>query len=220
MLNANGGDDVVEPGDGLAALIGSLSTEVPATTTSSEATGTTSCWAATVTTSIDGRNGDDVALLGAGSDRFHWNPGDDDDVVEGQAWTDELLFNGPTRARASTSRPTVAGCGSSETSRTCSMDLNDVEKVLFNAFGGVRYVHVGDLSGTDADRCGRQIWRPPGRFVSRLHGRPVRSTATNGDDMVTVLGSTSEQQVAGLAASGDCPARRRRTDRPDHGGPG
>ena len=51
-------------------------------------------WAATGTTSSTASDGDDVALLGAGNDTFQWDPGDGNDVVEGQAGTDRLLFNG------------------------------------------------------------------------------------------------------------------------------
>ena len=32
--------------------------------------------------------------MGAGDDTFVWNPGDDNDTVEGQAGIDTLLFNG------------------------------------------------------------------------------------------------------------------------------
>ena len=35
-----------------------------------------------------------MALLGAGDDKFIWNPGDGSDTVEGQAGTDTLQFNG------------------------------------------------------------------------------------------------------------------------------
>ena len=43
---------------------------------------------------IDGQQGNDVALLGAGNDTFQWDPGDGSDTVEGQAGNDTLLFNG------------------------------------------------------------------------------------------------------------------------------
>ena len=32
--------------------------------------------------------------MGAGDDTFVWNPGDDNDIVEGQTGFDTLLFNG------------------------------------------------------------------------------------------------------------------------------
>ena len=41
-----------------------------------------------------GDDGDDVAFMGAGNDVFQWDPGDDNDTIEGQDGTDELLFNG------------------------------------------------------------------------------------------------------------------------------
>ena len=43
---------------------------------------------------VDGEQGNDVALLGAGDDTFQWDPGDGNDTVEGQAGIDTLLFNG------------------------------------------------------------------------------------------------------------------------------
>lgn len=43
---------------------------------------------------VEPDTGDDVAALGEGDDRFIWNPGDGDDVVDGEAGTDTLEFNG------------------------------------------------------------------------------------------------------------------------------
>ena len=43
---------------------------------------------------MDGQQGDDVALLGAGDDVFQWDPGDGSDTVEGEAGPDRMLFNG------------------------------------------------------------------------------------------------------------------------------
>ena len=35
-----------------------------------------------------------MAFLGAGDDSFVWDPGDGSDVVEGQAGSDTMVFNG------------------------------------------------------------------------------------------------------------------------------
>ena len=43
---------------------------------------------------VDGNQGADTVLLGAGDDRFAWDPGDGSDVVEGQAGRDAMTFNG------------------------------------------------------------------------------------------------------------------------------
>src|SRR5919198_559069 len=47
-----------------------------------------------VTPDLRGPNGDDVALLAAGDDTFVWNPGDDNDTLEGQDGSDRMAFNG------------------------------------------------------------------------------------------------------------------------------
>ena len=43
---------------------------------------------------IDGNAGADVAFMGPGDDTFVWDPGDGSDVIEGEAGTDTMLFNG------------------------------------------------------------------------------------------------------------------------------
>ena len=47
---------------------------------------------------IDGQQGTDVARMGAGDDIFRWDPGDGNDVVEGEAGFDTMLFNGNAAA--------------------------------------------------------------------------------------------------------------------------
>ena len=43
---------------------------------------------------VEPDSGNDVALPGPGHDRFVWNPGEGDDVVDGETRTDSLEFNG------------------------------------------------------------------------------------------------------------------------------
>ena len=100
------------------------------------------------TPSIGGR-GNDVALLGNGNDTFVWNPGDGSDVVEGQAGTDTLLFNGANvnenidiSANGSRAR-LIRDVGN------VTMDLNGVEHIQLAALGGADTVTVNDLTGTD-----------------------------------------------------------------------
>jgi Ca2+-binding RTX toxin-like protein len=47
---------------------------------------------------VIGGRGNDEAFLGNGNDTFVWNPGDGSDLVEGQAGTDTLVFNGANLA--------------------------------------------------------------------------------------------------------------------------
>ena len=121
---------------------------VPATTPSSAARAPTILGGDGNDTVIGG-HGDDVALLGAGNDTFIWNPGDGNDIVEGQAGTDTLLFNG---ANVAENIDISANGGRALFFRdiaNVTMDLDDVERIEFNALGGADNIVVGDLTGTD-----------------------------------------------------------------------
>src|SRR5262249_44368709 len=95
-----------------------------------------------------GGRGNDLAPLGGGNDTFVWNPGDGSDTVEGQAGFDTLQFNGAAIAE----NIDIAANGSRvrffRDIATVTMDLDGVERVEFNALGGVDVVKVHDLSGT------------------------------------------------------------------------
>ena len=100
---------------------------------------------------VNGDNGDDVAMLGAGDDTFVWNPGDGNDTIEGGAGTDRLLFNG---ANVNEDIDILANGPRSLFLRNIAnvtMDMDDVEVIEFNALGGADNIVVGDLSGTDVN---------------------------------------------------------------------
>ena len=135
--------------------------------------------------------------MGAGDDTFQWDPGDGNDIVEGQDGTDTMLFNG---ANINERMDVSANGGRVRFTRDIAnivMDLNDVETIVAKALGG-------------ADNLDRQ--RP---VRHRRHQRASTSTlgggddgaadnvivnATNGDDVVTVAGADRTPQVTGLAA--------------------
>ena len=98
---------------------------------------------------ILGGDGNDTAFMGAGDDIFTWNPGDDNDVLEGQAGTDTMDFNGADVAENITISPNGGRIIFFRDVASVGMDLDDVERIIFNALGGVDTVVVGDLSGTD-----------------------------------------------------------------------
>ena len=72
----------------------SRSTAATATTTSAAATAPTPSIGGKGDDIVDGNIGADQAMLGAGDDRFQWDPGDGSDTVEGQGGNDQLDFNG------------------------------------------------------------------------------------------------------------------------------
>ncbi len=102
--------------------------------------------------------------MGAGNDTFVWNPGDDNDTLEGQAGFDTMLFNG---ANIAENIDISANGGRVTFFRNVAnvvMDSNDVESIDFNALGGADNIVVNDLSGTDLTDDEREPRADPRRY--------------------------------------------------------
>jgi Ca2+-binding RTX toxin-like protein len=100
---------------------------------------------------IDGGRGDDLVVLGAGDDTFFWDLGKGNDVVEGQDGADKLVFNAPDDGGVTTiaaDGPRVRFSLAAVNLDDVALDLNGLERVDFNTFGGGNRVNVDDLSGT------------------------------------------------------------------------
>ena len=133
VLNANGGDDVITAGNGLASLIQLTIDGGAGNDTITGGDGNDVLLGGDGNDLIVGGRGNDTALLGAGDDTFVWNPGDGSDVVEGQAGNDTLLFNG---ANVNEKIDISANGGRVRFFRdvgNVTMDLNDVETIQFNS---------------------------------------------------------------------------------------
>jgi Ca2+-binding RTX toxin-like protein len=142
---------------------------------------------------VFGDDGGDVAFMGAGNDRFQWDPGDDNDTIEGQDGTDELLFNG---AGVAENIDISANGGRAIFFRdiaAVTMDLDDVELITFNALAGTDNVVVGDMSGTDVSRVDVNLGAD-GAADS------LTSTGSNGIDAIAVASFKSVTTVSGIAA--------------------
>jgi Ca2+-binding RTX toxin-like protein len=141
-----------------------------------------------------------VAFLGAGDDVFQWDPGDGSDVVEGQAGTDTLRFNG---AGADETFDVSANGERVRFFRDVGnivMDLDDVEDIDVNALGGADTVTVNDVSGTDLTNVDVNLAGVLGGTGGDGQPDDVIVNATNGDDVVVVAGDASGVSVIGLAA--------------------
>lgn len=146
---------------------------------------------------IVGGDGNDLALLGAGNDVFFWSPGDDNDIVEGQAGFDTLQFQG---SNVSEKLAISANGGRALLTRdvaAVTMDLNDVENIQTNALGGTDSIIVNDLGGTDVNRVSVDLGGAPGAGDGQVD--TVTLNATNGDDVIVVSRSGSTVTVSGLA---------------------
>ncbi len=200
VLNANGGDDVITAGNGLASLIQLTIEGGAGNDTITGGDGNDVLLGGDGNDLIVGGRGNDTALLGAGDDTFVWNPGDGSDVVEGQAGNDTLLFNG---ANVNEKIDISANGGRVRFFRdvaNITMDLNDVETIQFNALGGADNVVVNDLSGTDAKLVNIDLSSPVGSGTGDGQPDTVTVNGTAGADHITVSGDAASITVQGLPA--------------------
>ncbi|WP_114954624.1 beta strand repeat-containing protein [Sphingosinicella terrae] len=148
---------------------------------------------------FNGGDGDDVAFMGDGDDDFAWNPGDDNDVLEGQSGFDTMTFNGSNAGEIITISANGGRVLFDRNIANVVMDLNDMESIDFNALGGADTINVGDLSGTDVTEVNINLAGPGGTGDGAVD--TIIINATDGDDVVLVVGGDGGLSVLGLAAT-------------------
>src|SRR3954470_4141703 len=197
-VNANGGADSYSATGNLAALIAITVDGGTNNDTLLGSNGNDILLGGDGNDFIDGQQGNDTAFLGAGNDTFQWDPGDGSDTVEGQDGTDKMAFNG---ANIAENMDVSANGGRVRFTRNIAaivMDLNDVESIDVKALGGADNLVVNDVSGTDLTNVSADLNATGGGDDGAADN--VITTATNGDDVVTVSGTGPSAQVNGLAA--------------------
>jgi Ca2+-binding RTX toxin-like protein len=197
-VNANGGDDSFSATGNLAALIAITVDGGAGNDTLLGSNGVDLLLGGDGNDFADGNQGDDTAVLGAGDDTFQWDPGDGSDVVEGQDGTDAMAFNGANLAENMDVSANGQRVRFTRDIASITMDLNDVESIVAKTLGGADNLAVNDLSGTDVVDVVADLAASAGGD----DGQPdnVVATATNGDDVATVIGAGPNAQVSGLAA--------------------
>src|SRR5215469_1654292 len=198
VLNANGGDDVITAGNGLANLIKLTIDGGAGNDTITGGDGNDTLLGGDGNDVIIGGRGNDTAQRGTGDDTFIWKPGDGSDVVDGQDGTDTLVFNGANidekisisayHGRVSLVRDVGA----------ITMDLNGVEHIQLTARGGADTIAVNDLSGTGVTQVAIDLSSTPGSGVGDLAADSVTVSGTKGDDHIEVQGQGGSVTVAGL----------------------
>lgn len=200
MLNANGGDDRFSATGDLAALIAITADGGAGRDILLGSNGADMLIGGDDDDFVDGQQGADIAVLGAGNDTFQWDPGDASDVVEGQAGTDTMVFNG---SGGDELIEASANGGRARLTRNLGnivMDLDDVETFDVNALGGADTVKVNDVSGTDVVEVAANLASAIGGTAGDGREDSVVVDATNGDDVVVVAGDGGGTSVLGLAA--------------------
>jgi Ca2+-binding RTX toxin-like protein len=149
---------------------------------------------------IDGQQGADTALLGAGDDVFQWDPGDGSDVVEGQDGSDTMLFNGSNIGEIFNVSANGERAIFTRDIGAITMDLNDVERIDLRTLGGVDVINVSDLSATDVTEVVVDL---AGTIGGPADGVRDQITAAGRDsaDNVTIATVGAETTVTGLPAT-------------------
>lgn len=149
---------------------------------------------------VFGGDGDDVAFLGEGDDLFGWNPGEDNDRIEGGEGFDTMLFNGANVDEQIDMSAVGERFRFFRDVANVLMDTNELEQVDFNAFGGADTIVINDLSSTDV----KQINLDLAAFGSTEGDGETDTVILNGSgnaDTVNVSGSAGKTIVSGLAAN-------------------
>lgn len=174
-LDGGAGNDMLTGGDGDDTLIGGLGNDL-----------------------ITGGRGNDTALMGDGDDRFVWNPGDGSDVVDGQVGTDTLAFNGANIAEIVSIGANGTRVSMTRNVASISMDLNNMERIEFNALAGADSVSVGDMSGTALRQVVVNLGIPGGGGDGAADG--VSVIGRNIADTITLTQDAQGVLVQGLTA--------------------
>src|SRR5262249_46019753 len=188
-VNANGGDDTITAGNGLAGLI---------KLTIDGGAGNDTITGGDGNDVIIGGRGNDTAQLGAGDDTFVWNPCDGSDVVEGQDGTDTLVFNGSNVSEKISISANHGRVSLVRDVGNVAMDLHGVEHIQLNALGGADNITVNDLSGTDVTQVAIDLASPPGSGMGDGAADTVTLNATKYDDVITVHGHGGSLTGAGM----------------------
>jgi Ca2+-binding RTX toxin-like protein len=200
VLNANGGDDVITAGNGLAPLIHLTIDGGAGNDTITGGDGNDMLIGGDGNDVIAGGRGSDTAQLGSGDDTFVWNPGDGSDVVDGGDGFDTLQFNGANVTEQMSLSATGTHATLTRDVGGVTMDLQGIERVNIVALGGADNITVGDLSKTDVKQVNIDLAASPGSGTGDGAADTVAVNGTASANTITVSGNGGSIVVDGLPA--------------------
>jgi Ca2+-binding RTX toxin-like protein len=201
VVNANGGDDTITAGNGLAPLIHLTIDGGAGNDTITGGDGNDTLIGGDGNDVINGGRGSDTALLGTGDDTFIWNPGDGSDTVEGQDGFDTLIFNGSNANENMTISANGSRARLFRDVGNVTMDLNGMERIQLAALGGSDNIVVNNLAATDVTQVAIDLSGTPGTNTGDGQADSVTVNGTAGRDNVQVTGTGGSISVSGLATT-------------------
>jgi Ca2+-binding RTX toxin-like protein len=179
-ISGGAGDDIINAGAGDDSIIGNGGADI-----------------------VHGQRGNDTEDLGSGDDISTWIPGDGSDTVNGDAGRDTLDFVGANVAESTSLSADGTHAIFSRDIASIRMDLNNVERITFEALGGADRIAVGDLSGTDLRQVNLDLAAAPGNGVGDQLADAVAVEGTDKGDHISVDAVAGAVHVSGLAADVD-----------------
>lgn len=199
VLNANGGDDIFSATGNLASLIQVTVDGGSGLDNLSGSNGPDVLIGGDDNDFIDGQQGTDTILMGAGDDICQWDPGDGSDTVEGQGGSDTLVFNGANVSENYNASANGARVTFTRDVASIVMDINGVEKLAVNAFGGADNLTVNDLTGTGLTTVSADLAATGGAGDGSADTVTINGTAAV--DAISLTASAPNVTVTGLAAT-------------------
>jgi Ca2+-binding RTX toxin-like protein len=148
---------------------------------------------------LNGGRGVDQMFGGEGDDQFVWLPGDANDLVEGQAGNDTLVFVGSNIAEIMDLSANGPRFRLFRNVGNITMDCDGIEQVVVRAVAGADQLTVNDLTGTSVTNVVLDLLANAGTPDAEADSVIVNGTQTN--DVIAVTGSTNGVIVSGLSAT-------------------
>jgi Ca2+-binding RTX toxin-like protein len=200
ILNANGGNDTITAGNGLAPLISLTLDGGPGNDVITGGDGNDTLIGGDGNDVITGGRGSDIVMMGAGDDTFVWNPGDGSDTVDGQDGNDTMVFNGANVSEQFNISASGSHVVFTRDVGNVAMNLSDLENINLTALGGADAVTVNDTTGTGLQNVRVDLSGVAGSMTGDGQADSVIVNGTSASDTVDVLGAGSSFQVIGLSA--------------------
>ncbi len=147
---------------------------------------------------LTGGRGVDEHFGGEGDDQIIWNPGDGNDLVEGENGEDTLLFIGANIAETVDVSANAQRLRFTRNIGNITMDCDGIERVIFQALGGADMVTVNDLTGTQVAHVIVDLFN---NEVGDGQADTVVVNGTSTNDLILIESSTNGTSVIGLTTA-------------------
>src|SRR4030095_15643316 len=127
-----------------------------------------------------------------------WNPGDGNDLIEGQTGNDTMEFNGAGIAENFEASAVAGRLRFTRDVANIVMDVGTTERIDLRALGGTDTAVFNDLSSTAVTRAEIDLAGVLGGNASDGAADVVTVNGTNGPDNVAVAANAGVVDVTGL----------------------